>query len=177
MKAPMHPTFSISSRTTLMSRLTLRALGFLYSTRYNHWHGSPWHYVVDGKDNIIRKTSTRDPLHPDPNSTFLPAAPFPSPLNETWAATKGADLIWSPIEFEQGFQMAYSRTRYGTGYYIYDQFVPGTPLSHPIQAWNESVIPSQDVLDLLSKSGTDIAPTCWHKTVVGKVNVPQGMAQ
>ena len=42
--------------------------------------------------------------------------------------------------------MAYSRTHYGTGYYIYDQFVPGTPLSHPLQSWNEDVIPDADVL-------------------------------
>ena len=33
--------------------------------------------------------------------------------------------------------MAYSRTFYGTGYYIYHQFVKGTALSRPIAAWNE----------------------------------------
>jgi hypothetical protein len=152
--------------------LDVEGPGVLLFSRYNHWHGSPWHYVVDGKDNIVEEGSTKDPLHPDPNSTFLPAAPFPSPLNETWAATKGADLVWSPIEFERSFQMAYSRTRYGTGYYIYDQFVPGTSLSHPLHSWNESVIPDRDVLDLLSKSGTDIAPTAGAKQLSGKVNVP-----
>jgi hypothetical protein len=152
--------------------LDVEGPGVLLFTRYNHWHGSPWHYVVDGKDNIVQESSTADPLHPDPDSTFLPAAPFPSPLNETWARTKGADLIWSPIEFEHGFQMAYSRTHYGTGYYIYDQFVPGTPLSHSLQSWNENVIPSADVLDLLSKSGTDIAPTTGTRQLSGKVNIP-----
>lgn len=146
--------------------------GVLMFTRYNHWHGSPWHYVIDGKDTILQETSTQDPLHPDPNSKFVPAAPFPSPLNETWATTKGADLIWSPIEFGHSFQMAYSRTHYGTGYYIYDQFIPGTSLSHPLQAWNDSVIPSQDVLDLLSKSGTDIAPISGTQQASGKINVP-----
>ena len=156
--------------------LDVEGPGVLLFTRYNHWHGSPWHYVVDGKDNIVQEGSTADPLHPDPNSTFLPAAPFPSPLNETWAKTKGADLIWSPIEFEHSFQMAYSRTHYGTGYYIYDQFVPGTPLSHPLQSWNESVIPSSDVLDLLSRSGTDIAPTTGTQQLFGKVDIPKGGA-
>jgi hypothetical protein len=156
--------------------LDVEGPGVLMFTRYNHWHGSPWHYVVDGKDNIIREGSTADPLHPDPNSTFLPAAPFPSPLNETWAKTKGADLIWSPIEFENSFQMAYSRTRYGTGYYIYNQFVPGTPLSHPLKSWNESVVPSADVLGLLSKSGTDIAPTTSTHQLSGNVNIPQSGA-
>lgn len=156
--------------------LDLDGPGVLLFTRYNHWHGSPWHYVVDGNDHVIRESSTADPLHPDPDSTFLPAAPFPSPLNETWAKTKGADLVWSPIEFEHGFQMAYSRTHYGTGYYIYDQFVPGTPLSHPLASWNENVIPSADVLELLSRSGTDIAPTAGTQQFSGKVDVPQAAA-
>ncbi len=156
--------------------LDVEGAGALMFMRYNHWHGSPWHYVVDGKDYIIQESNTRDPLHPDPNSTFIPAAPFPSPLNETWAKTKGADVIWSPIEFEHSFQMAYSRTHYGTGYYIYDQFVPGAPLSHPLQSWNENVIPSADVLDILSKSGTDIAPRTGTRQLSGKVNVPQSGA-
>lgn len=153
--------------------LDVNGAGILLFTRYNHWHGSPWHYVVDGKDYVIQESSTSVPLHPDPNSTFLPATPFPRPLNETWAKTKGADLIWSPIEFEHGFQMAYSRTHYGTGYYIYDQFVPGTPLSHPLHSWNESVVPSADVLELLSRSGTDIAPTTGTQQFAGKIDVPQ----
>ena len=72
--------------------------------------------------------------------------------------------------------MAYTRTHYGTGYYIYDQFVPGTPLSHPLHSWNEGVVPDQDVLDLLSKSGTDIAPTVGAKPVSGKVSVPENGA-
>ena len=28
--------------------LDVAGQGILYFTRYNHWHGSPWHYVVDG---------------------------------------------------------------------------------------------------------------------------------
>ena len=42
--------------------------------------------------------------------------------------------MWVPIPFEQSFRMAYSRTRYGTGYYIYHQFVDGAPLSQPDRA-------------------------------------------
>jgi hypothetical protein len=152
--------------------LDVEGPGILLFSRYNHWHGSPWHYVVDGTDHIVQESSTKDPLHPVPDSTFLPLAPFPSPLNETWATTRGADLVWSPISFEHGFQMAYSRTHYGTGYYIYDQFVPGTRLSRPIQSWNENVVPDQDVLDLIAKSGSDIAPRTGAKEVSGKVNVP-----
>jgi Protein of unknown function (DUF2961) len=151
--------------------LDLEGSGVLLFSRYNHWHGSPWHYVVDGKDYIVQESSTGDPLHPNHDSTFLPLAAFPSPLNETWAATKGADLVWSPIGFERSFQMAYTRTHYGTGYYVYDQFVPGTPLSQPIKSWNESVIPNQDVLDLIAKSGTDLAPAD-AKESKGQTNVP-----
>jgi hypothetical protein len=151
--------------------LDIEGPGILLFSRYNHWHGSPWHYVVDGTDHIVQESSTKDPLHPVPDSTFLPLAPFPSPLNDTWATTRGADLVWSPVSFERSFQMAYTRTHYGTGYYIYDQFVPGTRLSRPIQSWNESVVPDHGVLDLIAKSGTDISPQ-GAKESSGKVNVP-----
>jgi hypothetical protein len=151
--------------------LDLEGSGILVFSRLNHWHGSPWHYVVDDKDHLIQETSTADPLHPAANSVFLPTAPFPSPLDETWATTNGADLLWSPIPFQRSFQMAYTRTHYGTGYYIYDQFVPGTPLSHPIQSWNENAVPEKDVLDLISRAGTDIAPTTGTQQTNGTVNV------
>src|SRR3954470_21409294 len=39
----------------------------LYSARYNHWHGSPWHYVVDGADHIVQETSTPTPDKPAAN--------------------------------------------------------------------------------------------------------------
>jgi hypothetical protein len=123
--------------------LDIEGPGILLFSRYNHWHGSPWHYVVDGKDHIVQESSTKDPLHPVGDSTFVPLAPFPKPLNETWATTRGADLVWSPIPFERSFQMAYTRTHYGTGYYIYDQFVPGTPLSRPLQSWNKASFPTR----------------------------------
>ncbi len=151
--------------------LDLEGPGLLVFSRFNHWHGSPWHYVVDGTDHIVQETSTRDPLHPAPFSIFLPHSPFPGPLNWTWAATKGADLVWTPIPFLRSFQMAYTRTHYGTGYYIYDRFVPGMPLSHPLESWKESP-PPQDVLDLISRSGTDIAPKTGCKSISGAVNLP-----
>ena len=138
--------------------LDVQGPGILYFARYNHWHGSPWHYEVDGADHLVRETSTADPLHPAENSVFLPEAPFPSPLTFTWATTKGADLMWVPIGFEKSFRMAYSRTFYGTGYYIYHQFVPGTKLSQPIQAWDGRTPPAGDVLDLIRRAGSDLAP-------------------
>src|SRR3954467_13423605 len=36
--------------------------GFLYFARYNHWHGSPWHYEVDGADHIVQESSSANPL-------------------------------------------------------------------------------------------------------------------
>ena len=61
-----------------MSRWTCRGPGILYFVRYNHWHGSPWHYEVDGTDYIVQETSTADPLHPAADSVFLPERAFPA---------------------------------------------------------------------------------------------------
>ena len=132
--------------------------GILYFARYNHWHGSPWHYVVDGSDHIVQETSTATPTKPVEHSIFLPAEAFPNPLAWTWSDTHGADLTWVPIEFTKSFQMGYSRTHYGTGYYIYHQFVPGTKLSQQIHSWNDKTPPDKDVLDLISRAGTDVTP-------------------
>ena len=138
--------------------LDVQGPGVLYFARYNHWHGSPWHYVVDGTDHIVRETSTADPNKPEAGSTFLPEDVLPNPLTWTWSDTKGADLMWVPIGFEKSFQMAYSRTRYGTGYYIYHQFAPGTKLSQPIKAWDGKTPPEKDVLELLGRSGRPLFP-------------------
>ncbi len=149
--------------------------GVLYFARYNHWHGSPWHYEIDGKDHIVQETSTADPLHPAPNSIFLPERLFPNPLTWTWSRTKGADLMWVPLPFEKSFRMAYSRTCYGTGYYIYHHYVRGAKLSQPIVSWDGKTPPDKDVLELIAKSGTDIAPQPGNGGVrgeSGEVNLP-----
>jgi hypothetical protein len=138
--------------------LDVEGQGVLYFARYNHWHGSPWHYVVDGADHTVRETSTEDPTRPAADSVFLPSRPFPAPLALTWSRTMGADLMWVPIPFERSFQMAYSRTHYGTGYYIYEQYVQGAPLSRPIRSWDPDSAPDDDVRALIGRSGTDIAP-------------------
>jgi hypothetical protein len=131
--------------------------GVLYFARYNHWHGSPWHYVVDGTDHVLAETSTPDPDRPVTASVFEPSAALPSPLTFTWSTTMGADLMWVPIPFEKAFQMAYGRTHYGTGYYIYDRYVGGAALSRPIETW-DATAPDGDVLALVNRAGTDIAP-------------------
>ncbi len=129
--------------------LDLAGPGMLYFVRYNHWHGSPWHYIVDGADHVIEETSTKDPLHPAPSSLFVPQDALPTPLTWTWSDTKGADLSWVPIGFEQSFQMQYSRTHYGTGYYIFHRYDPAAALSQPIKSWDITTPPDRDALDLL----------------------------
>ncbi len=135
--------------------------GVLYFVRTNHWHGSPWHYVVDGKDFVIKETATADPVDAKKkltNTTFLPQKAFPQPLTYTWSTTKGADLMWVPIGFQESFRLAYSRTRYGTGYYIFHHYANEEFLSQPIRSWNVNKTPDQEVVDLISQAGTDIAP-------------------
>lgn len=129
--------------------------------RANHWHGSPWHFVVDGNDNVVKETGTSDPENAKKvfkTTEFIPGKTFPQPLNWTWGTTNGADLIWTPMPFNESFRIAYSRTRYGTGYYIYNLFANEEQLSQPLKSWNLNHTPDQDVLDLIGKAGTDIAP-------------------
>ncbi len=172
--------FLYQESKTFNVTLDVEGPGILYFARYNHWHGSPWHYEVDGTDFIVQETSTADPLNPVPNSIFLPEHLFPNPLTWTWSITKGADLSWVPIGFERSFRMAYTRTRYGTGYYIYHHYVPGVPLSRPIRAWTDQSVPDRKVLDLLRRAGTDIAPQPYTAegralgvvTESGRINLP-----
>jgi D-arabinan exo alpha-(1,3)/(1,5)-arabinofuranosidase (non-reducing end) len=151
--------------------LDLAGLGILYFARFNHWHGSPWHFTVDGVDHIIRESSTNDPLHPVENSTFDPPQPFPKPLAFTWSDTRGADLSWVPIEFQKSLRMAYARTHYGTGYYIVHRYVPGAKLSHPIGAWSPQMSPHADVVELLTR--TNLAPDSLERSN-GKVALAAG---
>lgn len=141
--------------------LDVKGPGVLYFKRTNHWHGSPWHYEVDGSDFVVRETATADPVNARKtltHTTFIPEELFPNPLTWTWSTTKGADLMWVPLPFEQSFRIAYSRTFYGTGYYIYHLLAPGMEnLSRPLASWNQTP-PDPKVLDLLNQAGSDIAP-------------------
>ena len=147
--------------------------GVLYFKRTNHWHGSPWHYEVDGEDFIVKETATDDPVEAKKKldkTTFIPEELFPNPLTWTWSTTKGADLMWVPLPFEESFRMAYSRTFYGTGYYIYHILSPGMKnLSQPLESWGKT-LPDPEVLDLLGRAGTDIAPNgAGVRTLTGKL--------
>jgi hypothetical protein len=133
--------------------------GILWFVRHNHWHGSPWSYTVDGREVIVTESSTANPLKPVENSVFLPESLFPTGLTYTWSVTKGADLSWVPIAFEKNLQLGYGRTRYGTGYFIFWKLMPGLAnLSRPLESWRTNSVPPPEVLALLQRSGTDIAP-------------------
>ena len=138
--------------------LEIEGKGILSFVRFNHWHGSPWHFEIDGVDNVVQESSTADPLHPKPNSVFLPEQAFAKPLAYTWSDTKGADLSWIQMGFERALRLSYERTFYGTGYYIVQQFHDGVPLSQPITPWTTRSTPPKDVLDLIARAGSDIAP-------------------
>ncbi|MHC4737965.1 MAG: DUF2961 domain-containing protein [Planctomycetota bacterium] len=141
--------------------LDVKGPGVLYFKRTNHWHGSPWHYEVDGEDFIVKETATADPVNAKKRfkeTSFIPEKLFPNPLTWTWSITKGADLMWVPLAFEDSFRIAYTRTFYGTGYYIYHIFSPGMKnLSQPLKSWDKTP-PDDKVLSLLNRAGTDIAP-------------------
>jgi hypothetical protein len=135
--------------------------GVLYFVRTNHHHGSPWHYETDGHDLLVKESATDDPVGADARlkeSAFSPAELFPHPLTWTWPTTKGADLMWRPIPFRDSLRLAYSRTFYGTGYFIYHQMASGADnLTRPVDSWDREP-PDPRVLELLNRAGQDIAP-------------------
>jgi hypothetical protein len=144
--------------------------GVLYFSRANNWHGSPWHYRIDGADHVISESNTADPVHAMPGSVFLPQAALPAPLAVTSSVTRGADLDWVPIPFTQSLSIAYERTHYGTGYFIHHQFPDGPEnLSQPLAAWAEEP-PDPAVVAWIAQAGADIAPTG------PKVSLAQGSA-
>ena len=153
--------------------LDVRGKGVFYFFRANHWHGSPWHFIVDSQDFLVKETGTADPVHAKKvfkKTTYIPEKPFPEPLAWTWSTTKGANLIWTPMPFEESFRIAYSRTRYGTGYYLYHLYANEENLSQPIQSWDINKAPDQEVLNLINRAGTDIAPKNIKKKA-GKIKL------
>src|SRR5438132_2694546 len=72
--------FLYQESNTFNLTLDVEGPGVLVFARYNHWHGSPWHYEVDAKDYLVQETTSADPTKPVANSIFLPADLFPNPL-------------------------------------------------------------------------------------------------
>jgi hypothetical protein len=141
--------------------LDVSGMGAMYFFRFNFWHGSPWRFVVDGKSNVVQESATADPINARSalqKVEFIPRHAFHEPLSYTWKTTKGADLIWTPIPFRSSFQLAYGKTAFGTGYYIYHLYANEEQLSQPIRSWEISDSPHTKVVSLLQQAGTDIAP-------------------
>jgi hypothetical protein len=153
--------------------LDVKGKGILYFFRTNHWHGSPWRFFIDGKENKVKETATDNPVNAKKmlkQTSFIPQSPFPEPLAWTWGTTKGANLIWTPMSFQDSLRIAYSRTCYGTGYYIYHLYANPEKLSRPLTTFNLTQEPDRDVIDLINKAGTDIAPVHVQKRT-GKVKL------
>ncbi|GAB3902584.1 DUF2961 domain-containing protein [Mucilaginibacter boryungensis] len=159
--------------------LDVKGKGILYFFRTNHWHGSPWHFIIDGKDNIVKETASDAPINATKvfhNTEFIPVTPFPKPMAFTWSTTKGSDLIWTPMPFRDSLRIAYSRTNYGTGYYIYHLYANPGSLSKPITAWDINQQPDKDVTDFVDRAGTDIAPKNIKK-INGKIKLNKEIVQ
>ena len=128
----------------------------------------------------FRRAAPRPRTIPSRTRSFCPQELFPRPLAWTWSDTQGADLSWIPVPFQRSFRMAYSRTHYGTGYYIYHQYVPGANLSRPLHAWDGTTPPDADVLKLIARAGSDLVPRpdspdgkqAGVREEVGKVALP-----
>jgi hypothetical protein len=56
------------------------------------------------------------------------------------------------MPFQSSLRIAYERTHYGTGYFIYDQFVPGVQLSGALNTW-AGTPPPPDIIEMFNRSG------------------------
>lgn len=154
--------------------LDVAGRGILYFVRTNRWHGSPWHYEVDGTDHVVSETATASPDAPPPDSRFEPDGAFPPPLALTWPETKGADLNWVPVPFERSFRLAFGRTFYGTGYTIHHQFAEDAPLSSPPRPFDPGRSPDPEALRLIGNAGGDIAPAGIARKEAAAILEPGG---
>jgi hypothetical protein len=64
--------------------------GLLAFVRFNHWHGSPWTFAVDGINWTVVTNDTANPNAPNSTSEWLPREGFPAPLALNWAVTAGS---------------------------------------------------------------------------------------
>jgi hypothetical protein len=117
--------------------LDVEGPGELYFVRYNHWHGSPWHYEVDGADHLVRETSTLDPEHPAEGSVFEPQSAFPKPLAalhvvQTSNRRFRDDEFLRPLALTKGRSSIRVRVKFTP---VETPLYPGYPL--PELAWSE----------------------------------------
>jgi hypothetical protein len=139
--------------------LDVEGPGVLYFARYNHWHGSPWHYVVDGADHIVEESSTADPLDPAENSVFVPEHLVSKSADVDVVAHSGRRPHLGPDPLRA---------------FLPDGILPDAlrnRLLHlpPVCPWGKSVaarfarwdtqsVPDPEVLALIGRAGSDLAP-------------------
>ena len=158
--APTPSHFLYQTADDFNVTLDVAGPGILYFARYNHWHGSPWHYVVDGQDHIVRETSTADPLHPPARLRVRAARAVSRPLACDLGAHAGRRPELGAHPFREIASAWPIRARiYGTGYYIYHQFIDGAKLSQPDHGLGrQNAARSRCARADSTAAGTDIAP-------------------
>ena len=132
--------------------------------RLFQWHGSPWNFALDGAIHQVNESNTADPAKWKGPSKFLPESAFPPAVAPTYAVTKGADLTWVPMLFEHSLELSYSRSDYGTGYYIYHVFQPDLPTSRPVEPWTLATPVDAAAVATLQAAGSDLVSPgdCSH---------------
>lgn len=152
--------------------LDVAGSGVLTFVRANHWHGSPWHWIVDGEDVVIGESSTATPDKPVTPSVWLPESAFAAPFAVTWTTTKGADLSWVPIPFSSSLSIEYERTHYGTGYWIYSVYPErATNLSRQPCTWDVTATSpvTADLRSRFSMAAEEVAKELAASTAKGVV--------
>jgi hypothetical protein len=166
--------FVRTTRDTFYTPLEVEGVGVLYTTVTNRWRGGPWHFVVDGFDRVVRESTTVTPDRPVDPSLFDPPSGLPSPLAMTWSTTRGADVIQVPMPFATSLAVGFARTHRATGDFVVHRFAEGADhLSRPLRPWDGVTPPDADVVALLERAGSDIAPNGGElQSRLGTVNVP-----
>lgn len=166
--------------------MDLQGPGVVVFMRYNYDHGSPWHFMIDGADNVVGDSNSPGLSNPNGYTAFIPPGTFPSgnpsqpitttgtnpnmPFNILQNISQDADLIYTPLHFTNSFRLGYEQTNYGTGYYIYNKYMTGAQLSiggaistnniTSPTTWTASTPASAqmlNVINLIGKAGTNLA--------------------
>lgn len=133
--------------------------GMLYFFRANHANGSPWHITADARDLVVQEAGTRGRHPAGPGVLELFGGLPPRPLVLSHAESRGSDLSWAPIAFGSSLRIAYEHTHYGTGNYIYHQFIRDGSYTRDVNVpapWSAPEL--NRAARLLASSGADIAP-------------------
>jgi len=111
------------------------------------------------KIHLVRKAARRTRNVPCPIRFSCPKSSFPARWHGPGPPPRGRPVL-VPIAFERSFRMAYSRTHYGTGYYIYTSTSTGETFSTAARMAPRNR-PSRRA-EFIGRAGTDIAPRPEH---------------